>query len=326
MLPVTCLHSFDEVAKEWSSLLSASASDTPFLTLAWQRVWWRELGNGEPLCLLRFGDEGMAHGIAALRSHDGDITFVGDQEVCDYNDFLISTGSENLFYRSLLDYLSEKEWHTLRLYSLAQDSLTLTCLPGLAKAEGYEVDIVQDEVSPGTVLPNSWDEYLTRLTKKNRHELRRKLRRLFLADGVRWYGLDDVQKINEGMDDFLSLLRLSKQEKYRFLTPEREKFFRGIAEELGALGLVRLFFMEIEGKRVASAFCLDYGSSRLLYNSGYNPAYGYYSVGLTLKALSLKSAIEEGKSYFDFLRGDESYKYDLGGENRLLYTMVITNK
>ena len=94
--------------------------------------------------------------------------------------------------------------------------------------------------------------------------------------------------------------------------------------KLSTVGILRLFFMELGGERVAAALCFDYGSSRFLYNSGFNPDYGYYSVGLMLHALCLKDAIQEGKSYFDFLRGSEPYKYDLGGKNRSIYDMVVT--
>ena len=126
------------------------------------------------------------------------------------------------------------------------------------------------------------------------------------------------------MGDFLELLTMSRQDKAEFLTPQREKFFRALASTLSRQGLLSLFFMEIEGSRVASAMTFDYGGSRLLYNSGYNPAFGYYSVGLLLKALSVKSAIEEGKCYYDFLRGNEPYKYHLGGIDKPIYNMVIS--
>jgi CelD/BcsL family acetyltransferase involved in cellulose biosynthesis len=89
------------------------------------------------------------------------------------------------------------------------------------------------------------------------------------------------------------------------------------------LDLLRLSFMELDGKPVAASICFDYGSSRLLYNSGNNPEYGYYSVGLLLHALCLREAIEQGKAYFDFLRGAEPYKYHLGGQDRILYQMVV---
>lgn len=321
----SCLNSFNDIAKDWNDILPTCPMNTVFLTPQWQQIWWRELADDDSLCLLRFDSGNGVRGIASLRSHNGSVTFVGDQDVCDYNDFLVPLGNEEGFYKALLEYLSDWDWHTLRLYSLSEDSPTLSYLPDMARSRGYQVDIMQDEVSPGRVLPETWDDYLAGLTKKNRHELKRKLRRLNSAEGVRWYALTSVSEIMEGMNDFLALLKVSKQEKNRFLTPTRERFFFSIAQEFGSMDMVRLFFMEIDGKKVASALCFDYGSSRLLYNSGYNPEYGYYSVGLLLKALSLKGAIEDGKTYFDFLRGDEGYKYDLGGQDMLLYTMVVTN-
>ena len=74
---------------------------------------------------------------------------------------------------------------------------------------------------------------------------------------------------------------------------------------------------------MATSLCFDYGSSRLLYNSGYNPEFSYYSVGLLLNALCLREAIEQGIGYFDFLRGPEAYKQHLGGQQRNLYQMVV---
>lgn len=324
MSPVLLSTSFDDVASEWSDLLSQSVVNTPFQTLEWQRVWVRELGNGEPLCILSFVDNGKVLGMAPLRAANGNVTFVGDEDVCDYNDFLVAAEKEGPFFDALLDYMEVQQWNTLNLYSLTESSPTLALLPDLAKSRGHKVDVQQREVCPGRLLPSTWDEYLACLTKKYRHELRRKLRRLGSADGVRWYSLTSREDVEQGMDDFLRLLAMSRDDKRQFLTPEREGFFRSVGAELSEMGMLSLFFLEIQGVRVASALTFDYGSSRMLYNSGYNPDYGYYSVGLLLKALSLRSAIEEGKSYYDFLRGDEPYKYHLGGVDKPIYSMVIT--
>ncbi len=321
---VECRNSFEDVTAEWNRLLPHCAVNTLFQTPQWQKAWWEELGKGEPLCFLRFGGENGTEGMASLRGGDGVLTFVGDKNVCDYNDFLVPRGKEENFYRELVEYLGDLKWNTLVLYSLNHSSPTLGFLPDMARSKGYSVEVVQDEVCPGKALPKTWDEYLNSLSKKNRHELRRKLRRLETAPDMKWYALRAVDEIEGAMDDFLNLLRMSRETKHRFLTPEREKFFRGIGKEMGNLDVVRLYFMEVEGKRVASALCFDYGSSRFLYNSGYNQDYGYYSVGLLLKAFTVKDAIEEGKAYYDFLRGNEPYKYDLGGEDKPLYTMTVT--
>ena len=118
-------------------------------------------------------------------------------------------------------------------------------------------------------------------------------------------------------------MRLSSRDKDRYMTADRERFFHKIAQRMAQLGQLRLFFLETEGKPVATSLCFDYASSRLLYNSGYDVDYGYYSVGLLLNALCLQEAIQRGIEYFDFLRGSEPYKQHLGGKPRDLYQMIV---
>ena len=324
MTSVKYLDSFDDIVHDWPLVLSSSKIKSPFLTYQWQSSWWQEFGRNESLSILAMEIGQQIIGIAPLRYENGNLTLIGDQDLCDHNDFLISSGNESAFYTALIDYLTKCDWNKLTLYSLTEDSPTLHLFPELAQNKGYSVEITLQDVSPGVVLPDSWDEYLSRLSKKHRHELKRKLRRLESLGDIRWYSVDDVRDIEDGMDYFLKLLKISKDSKYKFLTPEREQFFRVIGKNLGDMGVVKLFFMEIEGEKVASVLCFDYDSKRFLYNSGFNPEYGYFSVGLLLKAMSLKSAIEDNKIYYDFLRGDESYKYHLGGMDQHLYNMVIT--
>jgi len=93
---------------------------------------------------------------------------------------------------------------------------------------------------------------------------------------------------------------------------------------MAELGQLQLYFLDMDGSTVATSLCFDYGGSRLLYNSGYDPQYGYFSVGLLLNAMCLRDAIDRGLTYFDFLRGPEPYKAHLGGQQRSLYQMVVT--
>ena len=308
----------------WDDLLTGSAMGTPFLTPQWQKVWWDQFGEGAEMLLLGFQGENSIEAIAPLARRNGTISFIGGQDLCDYNDFLVSPGSESRFFPSLLECLDSVEWETLEFTSLHEDSPTLAYLPALAKERGYRVEVGEEDVAPGLNLPESWDNYLQGLSQKDRHELRRKFRRLdSLGDGYRYYKFSEPLQVDENLGDFFSLMRDSREVKHRFLTGPREQFFRNIAREMAAMGVFKLFFLELEGKRVAATMCFDYGDARLLYNSGFNRDYSYYSVGLILKALCVKDAIEEGKAYFDFLRGPEPYKYDLGGANKTLYQMVV---
>ena len=204
-----------------------------------------------------------------------------------------------------------------------ESSPTLRHLPELARQRGYDVDVSEEDVTPGLELPDSWDQYLAGLTKKNRHELRRKFRRLEAVGNWSWYHVSDADEVALRMDDFFKLMAQSDPEKAMYMTSQREQFFRSVTRRTADLGLLKLFFLEMDGQPVATSLCFDYDASRLLYNSGYNPDFSYYSVGLLLNALCLRDAIERGAHYFDFLRGPEPYKYHLGGHDHILYQMVV---
>ena len=206
---------------------------------------------------------------------------------------------------------------------MIESSPTLTYLPEAARRHGFHVEVEQEDVTSGIELPGTWDDYLALLSKKDRHELRRKLRRLESSTNWRWYCVSEPEEVAGRLGDFITLMRLSRQDKDEYMTPERERFFYGISERMAQLGFLRLYFMEIDGQTVATSLCFDYASSRLLYNSGYDPDYSYYSVGLLLNALCLREAIGQGIGYFDFLRGPEAYKHHLGGQQRNLYYMVL---
>lgn len=322
-MSATPLESFQEIQTEWEELLSLSPVNTLYLTPQWQQVWWETFGDGKKMAGFYVRSCGNMMAIASLARQGDAVTFMGGPETFDYNDFLVRPGFEAAFFTQLLQCMEEKSFHTLTLYSLAENSPTLTYLPERARQEGYRVEVTEEDVAPGLVLPSTWEEYLALLSKKDRHELRRKFRRLESTENWRWYCLDDEGQINDRLDDFLRLMRMSAKEKELYLTEQREHFFRRIAQLTSQMGLLKLFFLEMDGEPVATTLCFDYGSSRLLYNSGYNPEYGFYSVGLLLNALCLGNAIEQGKEYFDFLRGSEPYKYHLGGQNRILYQMVV---
>ena len=108
------------------------------------------------------------------------------------------------------------------------------------------------------------------------------------------------------------------------MTDEMQSFFRALTTEFVGLGIVKLYFMEIDGTKISATLCFDYENTLYLYNSGYDPSFSYLSVGLLLKSLCIRDALESGKAVFDFLRGDEPYKYDLGGQDTSIYKLTIT--
>jgi CelD/BcsL family acetyltransferase involved in cellulose biosynthesis len=82
--------------------------------------------------------------------------------------------------------------------------------------------------------------------------------------------------------------------------------------------------LELGDKPVAATMCFDYKDTVYLYNSGYDPDYGWLSVGVISKALCIKDSIEKNKKRFDFLKGAEGYKYHLGGHELPLYKCSVS--
>jgi len=273
------------------------------------------------LATVRQGEEII--GIAPLLVIEGRASIIGSADVCDYLDFVVAPGMERDFFSVLLDDLRKKGISQLDLRSLRPDSTVLTDLVGVAHNRGHEVLCHPEDVSLELDLPSTWDEYLATLSKKQRHEVRRKLRRLWEAGNVEHRCVEVGREVADYMDTFLKLFSLSREEKANFMTPGMESFFRLLAEAMAEIGLLRFGIIELDTVPVAMTIGFDYNDSHYLYNSAYDPQFEYLSVGLLCKVLCLKESIERGRKKWDFLRGGEAYKYQLGGQEIPLYSCQI---
>lgn len=314
---------FDSVEHLWEDLLPSCWTNTVFVTPWWMKTWWKYFREDCEMHLLYLKEGETVLGLAPLRSRGGSMYFIGNSDVCDYTDFLVPRGREEQFYSRLWGYIESADVRILDLKSVPVGSPTLDYIPALAKQSGCTVSLEIEDQTPVINLPSTWENYLSGLTKKNRHELRRKLRRLERTENIVHCSNSNVEMIDHELKDFIRLLQESSLDKAAFMTAEREGFFIDIAREMSAKNGVRLSFLEIDGKRVSSCMNFDYEGSYLLYNSGYDPQYSHLSVGLLNKVLSIKDAISRGRQSFDFLRGTERYKYELGAHDQAIYRIVV---
>ena len=184
-----------------------------------------------------------------------------------------------------------------------------------------------EDISLELDLPPTWQEYLRTLTQKQRHEVRRKLRRLWEAGDVNYRMVEDSESaLTVHCDLFLRLFRESRQDKAIFLTARMESFFTSLVKAMAQAGLLRLGILELNALPVAAVMCFDYNNTVFLYNNGYDPQYSFLSVGLISKVLCIKDSIERGRGKFDFLKGAEEYKHRLGGKEITLYGCQISFK
>ena len=316
--------SFKPLDTQWEKLLQTSISNHVFFTQQWQKAWWQVFGSDYQLVLVSVHDDTGLTGIAPFKCRDSTLSFVGSSDVCDYMDFISSSGKEDYFFSRLLDYLEKLEWSSLKLDSILPQSLALRYFIPLARQKGYRVETKQTNVSPQLLLPVGWEEYLASLSTKDRHEIRRKLRRLEETPSMAYLTIPEKDKLIEAMDSFFKLFQLSDTEKANFMNDKKREFFNKMISMLADRGNISLSFLEIGGKRVSTALCFDYNNDIYLYNSAYDPAYSELSVSLLLEVFCIRDAIAGRKRRFDFLSGNERYKYDLGGQDVPIYQCVVS--
>lgn len=313
----------EEIADGWGDLLPSCWTNTVFVTPWWQTTWLNHFGDRSTIrTIAATNGDGALVGIAPMNVADGLVTFLGNTDLFDYRDFLVRKGEEDAFYPAVFDEIDSWEWDTVNLESVPKESPTIRFAIAVAKDKGWHVTVEEEDKAPFKTLPDSWDDYVSGLGKKYRHELRRKVRKLGNSGEVSQY--DCTREMLPGyLPDFFRLHRMSSLEKAEFMTEARERFFTELMETAAARGHLKLSMLDLDGVRVAACINFDYEDSYLLYNSGYDPAYSQLSVGFVNKAWTIKDAIESGKRTFDFLRGTERYKYDLGAEDRSIYKIMI---
>jgi CelD/BcsL family acetyltransferase involved in cellulose biosynthesis len=172
-------------------------------------------------------------------------------------------------------------------------------------------------------LPASWDDFLNQLTGKERHEIRRKLRRLNEAGRVNFRVVESQAEVGEQIDLFLTLFKLNRSDKSDFMTDQRASFFRSLAGAMAEAGILKLFFLDLDDIPAAAVMCFDYNSTVYLYNNGYDNQYRSLSVGLLSKIFTIQDSIRRGKNTYDFLKGTEAYKHRLGGKPVQLYRCQV---
>jgi len=303
----------DRHAGNWFGSQSPVAWRCLFTSPAWLRAWWEVFGGGSDLRLLAVRQAGKTIGMAPLAIEANAARFIGSPDVCDYLDFAIADGQETMFFDTLLPYLRREGVERLDLWPLHPGSTVLQTSTHLADQLGCSISLEPDEAVFEMPLPSTWEAFLSRLSGKERHEVRRKLRRLSDAGEIGFRDVGGPHQLADAMDLFLKLFQSNRRDKSAFMTDRMVSFFRALAAAMAQAGVLKLSFLELDGTAVAAVMCFDYRSTVYLYNNGYDSRFGSLSVGMLSKVLSIRECIQSGKKTYSFLKGEEAYKRRLGG-------------
>ena len=311
--PMVTSEAFDALAPGWAALHAAIPGATPFTHPAWHATWLRHFGGASLPVFLSIRVEDELVGVAALDMERDGARTLGDHNVRDYAGPLVKPGMEAAAAAGLLEWLAEDLTPALSLWGVPESPPLVGAFSVAAAGMGWSFASELEANCPRIALPGDFETYIAGLTKHDRHEVRRKLRNLAAAGAVSFSGATAREDVDAGMDRFLELMRLSRGDKDAFLTPVMEAFFRDLAGTFAALDMLRLSTLSLDGTPTAMMLAFKNQETTFLYNSGFDPAFSQLAVGLLSKVLAIRDAIDRGKTVFDFLRGDETYKRDLGG-------------
>jgi len=324
------------IEKEWNDLLTISASHVPFLRHEYMTAWWQGLGggewaHGELYIVTARNDDNQLIGIAPLfltdnRQGEPALMLLGSIEISDYLDIIARPEDLPGFLDALLEHLTEDQVSAPSLldwYNLLESSPTLEVLHAAAEKHGWTYTQQPLQHCPYIPLPGDWEKYICGIDKKQRHEIRRKLRRseeYYLP--VRWYFAQDENTIDQDIESFLYLMACDP-DKAKFLTVAMRAQMRSIIQAAFRAGWLQLSFIEVNGEKAASYLNFDYMNHIWVYNSGLDYTFSELSLGWVLSGHLLEWANEHQRQYFDFMRGDEQYKYRFGAIDRLVIRATL---
>jgi CelD/BcsL family acetyltransferase involved in cellulose biosynthesis len=263
--------------------------------------------------------------------------FFGASYHADYATILAAPGDLPAVCDALADYLAEpadrRPWDVVDLRRLRCGDPTADALAASfgarEMAEGWTLNVEREDVCPVVTFPAGADieAYLSTLGKKDRHEIRRKVRRAQAVGEIR---LDDSADPLADLEAFIEL----HQKKWAVdgLFPDTpggaqsRVLFQRLFELHGADGPLRMSFLSVGGRRIAAGIHFETDEGYLYYNAGVDPDAFDLSPGILLVYSLISRALATGVRRLDFLRGNESYKYAWGAVDEPVQRLLVRRR
>jgi CelD/BcsL family acetyltransferase involved in cellulose biosynthesis len=301
------------LAGEWNLF-----APTVFTTFDWQASWYEAYGGPEPI-VIACADGSSLLGLAVLQRQGRRLRFLGDGTYDSVNlDFIYKANSviPELVRaaKGLLGPLG-----VLDLRTIPSSSPSCSALADGWLSYRYE--------TPHLVIPlqSSWDAYLKTLSSKMRSSLTRKVKKADRRCRV------IVCQTEEQLPAFLNKLYTlhgerwhSRGEEGAFSLRRRNIFFELVAKRFLRQGWLRFWMLELEGKEAAIEFGFTFRGVHSVLQCGFDPQLAADSPGIVLRAILLKTLIQEGVRYYDFLGGNEAYKYKWGASDMRFVNITAT--
>lgn len=184
-----------------------------------------------------------------------------------------------------------------------------------------------NSVCPWIPLPSDWDAYLASLSANNRQKIRRWLRKVEASEAYD-ITLADAETYARDIDMLLGLWKTKWAPVKGAKTEEFAQRNRAMLNRCAANGTLFLPVFRHGGRPVAAlAILVDPAKKAMLFFvAGRDETYDAAPAGYLLHAYSIRHAIAQGFASYEFLCGDEPYKYLFARQEGRLKACSITTK
>lgn len=325
---------------DWTALFDRIGCRNVFLSFEWMARWWAHWGQGRRLFVVTVRDEAWRLiGVAPLcvTPSAGEIGpnrlgFLANECVgSDYLDVLVAPDDETSVAAAIAGLVvrHRREWDYVDLSDGNADSIVCAELRRQLRGLGMRESVVRASVCPYTLLPDTFEAYLAELGPNLRYNFRRRLRALEREGPVDLVATSGGIELERGFSELVRLhgLRFNQQRRNSsFLDPGVQAFHADVLPRLAARGWTRLYLLTVRGDPVAALYGFSIGRTFRFYQSGMDPSWSRLSVGLVTMGRAIQEAIRSGHEEFDFLRGDEPYKFQWASSARHTVTSRLFDR
>jgi tetratricopeptide (TPR) repeat protein len=191
------------------------------------------------------------------------------------------------------------------------------------------LDEIDNSICPYVSLPDDWESYVQGLGASTRKNLRKKLKR-FAEQRENPEGCHivyaDAENIDWALDALLGLWQANwESRKGAHQCKSIASSWRNLLKHCFEQGCVYLPVLQWKDHPVgAVAHFVDKSRKALLsFVSARDESFDKFPPGLILHAEAIRYAIDQGFETYDFLMGNEAYKYSFGVQEREVTTLLI---
>jgi CelD/BcsL family acetyltransferase involved in cellulose biosynthesis len=302
----------EALSPQWDALWRRCPGATPFQSPHWLLPWWKRFGSDAPYVIAASSDTGLEAlaPVYILRDDDSgeSLGMLMGTGISDYLDILGAA-------LPILGAITAADCQMWDFQQLRPSSELLTApLP-----EGWSENVEDQDPCPVLSIADAGDELEGLLSTHARKKLRYYRRALERIGRVTY-----ESATSDSLDELLTALfdlhaaRWQKRNLPGVLADDIiQEFHRDAARRMLAAGALRMYAIRIDERIVAVFYGFAHAGTVCYYLSGYDPSLEKLSIGNVLVAHAIESAVRDGATTFDFLRGAEEYKYSWGATDRI---------